>query len=363
MALTRPTLISTAAFDATQQHTFTFNVVGGSQVVANQLVIRNNVTNDIVYTEKQETYRYEHILEANELTNGIYYNAVLSTFDADGNESQVSIPIQFYCYTAPVIQFTNIPVSGIIPNASFTFEFTYTQAENEKLNSYAVNLYNSFQSLMSTSGAQYVSDGTPPYTGSYLFAGFEDNTVYYVELVGTTVNNTQITTGLVQITVTYTQPDLFTLIELDNNCSEGYITLKSNIVPIGGESNPSPPVYVDGENAVDLTDPDSWVEWNNGYSVSGNFLARAWFRNPTNYSTIFQFSSTSGETITVNFMLGYEDNASENLQAYVEAIVSAVDGVEYYIFSNYIDILAETEYYNVWLSRNNNIYQIQLAAV
>lgn len=363
MALTRPTLISTAAFDATQQHTFTFNVVGGSQVVANQLVIRNNVTNDIVYTKKQESYRYEHILEANILTNGIYYNAVLSTFDADGNESQVSVPIQFYCYTTPVVQFTNIPVSGIIPNASFSFEFTYTQAENEKLNSYVVKLYNSFQSLVSTSGIQYASDGTPPYSGSYLFAGFEDNAVYYVELVGITVNNTQITTGLVKITVTYTQPDLFALIGLDNNCSEGYITLKSNIVLIEGESIPSPPTYVDGGNAVDLTNPNSWVEWNNGYSVSGNFLARAWFRDPTNYSTIIQFSNVSGETIRVNFMLGYENDASENLQAYVEAIVSVVDGEEYYIFSNYIDILTDTEYYNVWLTNSNNIYQIQLAAV
>ena len=76
MALTRPTLNSTAAFDATKQHTFTFNVIGGTQVVANQLVIRNNITNEIVYTEKQETYKYEHIVNAGELANGIYYNVV-----------------------------------------------------------------------------------------------------------------------------------------------------------------------------------------------------------------------------------------------------------------------------------------------
>ena len=57
MALTRPTLYSTAAFDATKQHTFTFNVIAATQVVANQLVLRNNVTNEIVYTKKQETYK------------------------------------------------------------------------------------------------------------------------------------------------------------------------------------------------------------------------------------------------------------------------------------------------------------------
>ena len=362
MALTRPTLISTAAFDATQQHTFTFNVVGGSQVVANQLVIRNNVTNDIVYSEKQETFRYEHILAANELTNGVYYNAVLSTFDAQGNESQVSIPIQFYCYTTPVVQFTNIPSGGIIPNASFSFEFSYTQAEGEQLNSYVVNLYNSFQSLISTSGVQYAVNGTPPYSGSYLFAGLEDATVYYVELVGTTANNTQITTGLIQITVTYVQPDLFTLMELDNNCSEGYVTMKSNIVLIEGSSNPTPPTYINGSE-IDVRDEGDWVKWDNGYGITGNFLARAWFRDPNVYSTILQFSNTMGETIVVNFLTGYENNQSENLQAYMEAYVTSVEGLEYYIYSNYIDILTDSEYYNVWLSRSNNIYQLQLAKV
>ena len=230
MALTRPTLNSTAAFDATKQHTFTFNVIGGTQVVANQLVIRNNITNEIVYTEKQETYKYEHIVNAGKLANGIYYNAVLITFDAQGNESQASIPIQFYCYTAPIIQFTNIPASGIIQNASFNFEFLYTQSENERLNSYVVNLYNSAKVLLSTSSVVYVSNGTPPYAGNYLFSGFENNTVYFIELNGATINGTVVSTGLLQFSVNYIQPDLFSLIELSNNCNDGNISLKYNII-------------------------------------------------------------------------------------------------------------------------------------
>ena len=96
MALTRPTLLPVPAFDATQQFTFTFTAQSGtSQIVANKLVIRNQDTNDIVYEEKQETYRYEHTLNAGELTNGVYYNATLTVFDANDNESTASIPILF----------------------------------------------------------------------------------------------------------------------------------------------------------------------------------------------------------------------------------------------------------------------------
>ena len=68
--LTKPTLISTPAFDATQEHTFTFAIYGSSpQIVANKLVIRNQTTNEIVYTEKQESFRYEHVVNADSLKN------------------------------------------------------------------------------------------------------------------------------------------------------------------------------------------------------------------------------------------------------------------------------------------------------
>lgn len=363
MSLTRPTLISVPSFDATQSYTFTFTVQSGSaQIVANELVIRNQTDNTVVYNEKQETFKYEHIVDADELTNGTYYNATVSVFDADGNQSPTSIPIQFWCYSTPSITFTNIPESNIITNASFNFTFTYAQNEGEALNSYVVNLYNAFQSQIATSGVLYAQNGTPPYNGNYLFTGFEDNTVYYIEIVGTTVNGAIVSTGQIQFTVKYLRPDLFTLIELTNNCEEGYITLKSNIVLIEGESNPSPPTYID-DKEVDLTGNGSWVEWNDGYSISGNFLGRLWFRKPTPYAQIMQFSNTDGQTIILRYMQGYENVNAPDIQSYVELYVQSVNGYDYYIYSNYIDTLPDASYYNVWLTRVNGIYQLQLAAV
>ena len=360
MALTRPTLLSMAAFDATKQQIFNFVVTGTSaQIVANQLTIRNNDTNDIVYQEKQESFKYEHIVNANELTNGTYYNATVSVFDADGNESPTSIPIQFWCYTEPVIQFTNIPTSGIITNASFNFQFAYTQAENEAINSYIVNLYNSSQVQIASSGLQYAGNGTPPYNGNYTFTGFENNTVYYVQVTGTTTEGTIISTSLQQFTVQYTRPDLFTLVQLTNNCDEGYVTITSNIILIEGSSNPDPPIYIDNQE-VDLTANGSWVQWNDGFSITGDMLARAWFRSPNPYTTIAQFSNTSGQQFTLNFMLGYENVEAETMGAYMELYVRSLTGLEYYVFSNYIAPLEDTEQYVIYLTRENNIYSLQL---
>lgn len=360
MALTRPTLLAMAAFDATKEQIFSFAVTGASaQIVANQLTIRNNDTNDIVYQEKQESFKYEHIVNANELTNGTYYNATVSVFDADGNESPTSIPIQFWCYTEPIIQFTNIPVSGIVTNASFNFQFSYTQAENEPLNSYVMNLYNSSQVQISTSGIQYADNGTPPYNGSYTFTGFENNTVYYVQLTGTTTEGTIVSTILQQFTVQYTKPDLFTLVQLANNCDEGYVSITSNIILIDGSSNPNPPTYINDQE-IDLTEDGSYVEWGQGFSITGDMLSRLWFRNPNPYTTIAQFSNTNGQIITLNYMLGYENSSSTELQSYVELYIQSISGMDYYIFSNYVPTLSATEQYVVYLTRVKNIYSLQL---
>lgn len=363
VTLNRPTLINVPAFDATSPYTFIFTVQGTTaQITENKLIIRDQENNNIVYEEKQETFKYQHTLAENKLTNGKYYNATITIYDGAGNESPPSIPIQFWCYSQPTISFTNLPDNNIIQNASFNFEFQYNQAESEKLNTYIVNLYNSFGTIISTSDVQYASDGTPPFNGNYLVAGLENATVYYIEIIATTINGTQVTTGRIELKVQYLRPDLFTLIELKNNCDEGYISVRSNIILIDGESNPDPPIYID-DKEVDLTAPDSWVEWNEGYSISGDMLTRIWFRKPNPYSEILRFSNANGQTISLSYMQGYEDVNSQEIQSFVEVHVTSVEGVEYYIFSNFIDTLSDTEYYNVWLKRVGNIYQVQLQKV
>ena len=220
-------------------------------------------------------------------------------------------------------------------------------------------MFNSSQVQISTSGVQYATNGDSPYSGSYTFTGFENNTVYYIQLIATTIEGTVVETNLQQFTVQYSRPDLFTLVQLVNNCDEGYITLTSNIILIEGESNPNPPIYINNQE-IDLTSSGSLVQWRQRFNITGDMLARAWFRNPNKYSTLIQFSNTQGQTIKLNFMLGYESSDSTSLQAYVEAYVESFDGAPYYVFSNYVNQLTSTQDYVLYLNRINNIYSLQL---
>lgn len=359
MAMVRPILIGVPAWNATQEFIFSFSVgTGGNQVVANRLIIRDNITNEIVYNQKQTTYRYEHIVPADTLTNGSYYNATVTTYDALDDTSVASLPIQFYCYSTPTIVFTNIPASGLITGSSYEFTMMYNQDEDEPLNSYQFNLYNTSLALVSTSGTLYTQDGVPPFYDSYIFSGFEDGSIYYVVVSGSTVNGTVITTELTQITVEYSAPSLHTLVELTNNCEEGFISVRSNIAPIEGKSEPPDPIFIDNQE-LDVRADGHYVWYDEGFSISGNFASTAWVRSPNLNSTLFEFRDEQGNHFDIIYRNGYEDDDdTTDLKAYFELVATTTAGVSYYIYSNYVDILPSTDRYAIYISRISDIFHI-----
>ena len=300
MALTTPILYSVSAFDATQAQVFNFNILGGNQVVANTLTIKNNATLATVYSETQTTFKFIHTLPANTLTNGSYYQATLTTKDAQGNVSNVSAPIQFYCYSQPSFAISNMPSGNVITNSSFAFNVVYNQAQGEILNAYVFNLYSASGALISTSNTMYNTATSLPLNISYLFSGFEDNASYSIEVTGITANGTQITTGRIPFTTNYTKPDMFSFLFLTNNCKGGYITIRSNVIGIDGVSNPEVPTYIDNQE-VDLRADGSYVEWVEGYTVTDDWTMRLWGRGFTPNSEIFRFSNINGDIITIKY--------------------------------------------------------------
>ena len=177
MSLTTPILYSIPSFDASQSQVFTFYSVGGNQVTGNILTIKNNATLATVYSQQQNTYKFEHTLPAGTLTNGTYYQATLQTVDAQNNKSNASAPIQFYCYTQPALTIDNIPSSGTIENGTYSFQGNYVQNEGELLNSYRFTLYDSNKTILAQSPLIYYN--TDP-SLTYLFSGMSNNTSYYI---------------------------------------------------------------------------------------------------------------------------------------------------------------------------------------
>lgn len=353
MALTTPILYTVSAFDATQEQVFNFNVLGGNQVTANTLTIKNNATLSTVYSATQTTFKFEHILPANTLTNGTYYQATLSTKDVQGNISNASAPIQFYCYSRPSFEISNMPTGNVVTNSSYAFTVTYNQAQGEILNAYVFNLYSASGALISTSNTMYNTNTSLPLSVSYLFSGFEDKTTYSIEVNGVTANGTQITTGRIPFTTDYTKPDMFSFLFLTNNCKGGYITIKSNVIGIGGISNPEAPVFINNQE-VDLRETGSYVEWVEGYMVTDDWTMRLWGRDFTPNSEIFRFSNIDGDIITIEYHV-------DGTQCWFELKAKHNDWLWGYVTeSAHIALPAETEQVFCWLRIVDNLYDLRI---
>ena len=360
MSLTKPILSSVVPFDATKEYSFLFNVIGGDQVVKNVLTIINNSTGIEVYSSENITFQFKNTIPQNTLLNGTYYSATLVTYNSANDVSPVSNIIQFYCFSTPTIIPYNFTSGGTIENQSFNFAVEYQQLESEPLNSYTFDLYNSSHIKIATSGILFSSVITVPLIFYYLFNGFSNNTLYYIECSGLTLNGVSVNSGQIPFIASYIAPQTYSLITLSNNCDEGYVVIGSNIQNIIGTSNPYPPVYLTNSE-VDLTSVSSYVLWNSGYIINTDFTIRLWGRKFSPNTLIFNQRNTSPQQyFSIYYRTGYEPNSS-TLKAYVDMIVSDVNntnGDAYYIFSNYIDIPLETEQISIWVRKVNNIYEI-----
>lgn len=299
------------------------------------------------------TYQFRATVPANTLTNGTYYQAYITTKDAQGNVSPQSNIIQFYCYSQPTFVFSNMPVANIVKNSSYNFNVEYNQVENEGLNAYVFNLYNESNILISTSGTLYNTDATLPLTISYLFTGLENNTSYKIQATGVTSQGTQISTILTEFSVQYVQPVLYSLLQLTNNCQEGYTTVTANVAAISGTSNPTPPVYI-ANKEVDLTANGAWVKWDNNFEAKGNWTLGLWGRSCNSNSQILQMSNTNGDIIKLYYIV-------DDTNIYIKGEI-VPDGFVFgaVIQSNIIPLPTSTQQIFIWLRRINNIYQLTI---
>ena len=237
MAVTTPVLNPVPAFDATEDMLFTFSSVGGNQVVSNKLIVRNATTLETLYEDVVDSFALEHVLPADTLLNGLYYQATVVTYDASGSGSAESAPIQFYCFSSPTFTFPNLSIGDNITTSTYSFVAQYEQVENELLNQYSFVLYDGEDKQLATSGVQYVgSTSLPPTLVVWTVSGLEDGKDYKIIANGITAYGTQVTTGFVSFSVKYDSPELPIPIELTNKCDEGYIRIHTaSPKPIGGD--------------------------------------------------------------------------------------------------------------------------------
>jgi len=366
--LTTPILLSTSAWDATTGHTFSFNAIGSSQVTKNRLIIKKQSTEETVYDETVSTLKYKHEVSFfNSLENGVYYSAQVQTFDISENSSDLSAPIQFWCYTMPTISFTNIPDNNIITNTSYSFTFEYTQKEGELLDFWNIELFNSNGYLVSESGYQYPASLNSPLEGTYTFDGMNDGEQYSIEIVGKTVNGYVFEGEKTYFNIKYEEPSQFTVLQLKNNVCKGYIEIKSNAIIIDGKSNPDPPNFIKDNSEVNLTDSGTYVYWDEGYNIEGDWIVGIW-GNSFNVNTVIFLQKVienigyDDGSLNVYYRKGYEDQNSNVLKTFVELEAIGNVGISHIVQSNFITNENDDEVF-IWIKHLGGLFNINIEKV
>lgn len=349
MALTKPILSSIPAFDASFDKTITFNVQSGQQVIGNTLTVTDQETGSVIYTNTVETFQYSNIISANKLINGKSYQATIQTKGVNNTVSPISEPVQFKCFTTPLVYIEDVSDGYVIRSSNYTFIGSYTQPQGELLQSFEFNLYNANGVLLSTSGVKYSEDII------YTVNGLEDNTAYYIELITNTVNGMVTSTDRILINVDYEQPAFFTINQLENLCDTGQIQISSNIKVIIGKSNPKPPIYIDNKE-VDLRKNGSYVLFDEGFSIDKDFTLKLIGRDFNENTQIIKLAGKD-ITIVLNYMI---DTVSQNENMYFIEMYcyNNLTTFKYYIKSNYILPPTPKEDIFIWLRRIDSLYDL-----
>lgn len=347
MAMITPIGATRNAFDATENAVFSFTSSGGNQVVANELKIYNNETSELVYSNRVETYAFNQTVSANTLENGVVYNFTFTTYDVDDNASEPSSPLLFYCYTNPTFEFTNITENQRISNSSYEFQLRYSQSEGELINFVTYYLYDSNNVLLSQSDDIYNSSSESTVDFSYMFSGLDNDTTYYIQAKGLTLNGFSLSTELIRFSVRYEYPTVFANLEAKNLCNEGYNQIRCNITLLDGVYYPTDeqPIYIDNM-MLDLNDitRKRKVSWTSKTLVTEDFGLQIWYKIGLTGKQ-FKLTNVDNEnTYLLGEFVREIPFGYTTVQDYVR-ITGYVDGVEkFYIHSNYVNMVNNTSY-------------------
>lgn len=345
----QPILYETSAFDAKFDWVLSFTY-SGNQAIKNRLVIKENDTNTTAYDQTVETFQLRHTIPANTLTNGKCYNAQVQVIDAENKASPFSKTIIFWCFTNPSFGFSNLVENQIIKNSSYTLSLSYFQPEGEPLQSYHINLYDYQQQLLYSGSTKY---GTQDMNVTIF--DLDDNSLYYVQAIGQTLNKMKVDTGLIPFSVEYILPSLFAIVNLENLEDEYSVKIESNIISILGRSNPDPPKYID-DKMVDLTEEGSWVKFDKAFSIDKNFTLFIRAKSLKEHAPFLILENKNGYSIELKYNSAQYDG-QDSEKAFVE-LYAFNKVTSYFQMSNYIEIPDKDSLIDIYVRRINNLYEV-----
>ena len=290
----------------------------------------------------------KHVLPANTLMNGVLYNARIAVIDIDVNISEYSDPILFYCFTTPTLTFDNIEENQIIKNSSYQVNMSYSQLENEQLQSWEISLYDTSQSLIRTSKVHYTDKIV------YTLTDLEDNQTYYIRATGYTLNGMEVNTGYIKFTVNYKQPSVYSILTLENVPENGYIKLQSNVRAVEAKSYKDVE-YINNEYA-NLKDNTVYID--DDFSLDDDFVINLLGYNLTPNTLIMQLSDGIN-LMNVCLRKGIYSMNNNIEKTFLELNIP-VGFTSYICYSNYIDNPLDTDMIDIWIKKKNGLYSMYI---
>lgn len=338
--LATPILSNISTFDPSESNIISFYYTGG-QIEKKRLVIKNN-TGTIVYDNTQLGMRLDYELPAQKLTAGQQYTAQIQVFDFNGDSSELSSSVIFYCFSKPIVNLSTPPSE--INSAQYTTQFSYNQKEADTIKQYRYELYDAQHQLVSTS--EYFYDNNHY---SYTFRGLKNLTSYYIKCTGETVHNVSFDTGFTKLIINYVVQPNNMILRTTNNSTEGYITVDCNIIDIGYKVDNDN--YSFGKDGVTLVNNN--VVYNSGFSFSDDFSIFIKAKKVPLDSTFFSFQYDGGilKLSIIRFATKY--------YCRLEAVGTICNFTQYVELPN-VAILDETEKNLITDSKGNVLQQVTL---
>lgn len=271
-------LIST--FDPKLPTSISFSYTG-NQIQKKRIVITN--TNSLIVLDNTQLgMKLAYELDANVLQPGQYI-AQIQVYDFDGNSSELSQPVLFYCYSAPILSFSDLKTK--ISSSLLTVNLSYSQAENDSLKEYIYYLYDAEKNPVEKSSVFYDLGNF-----TYTFHGLKNLSDYYVRCIGKSMHGMNCDTGYCKIAVEYIINPNNMIFELKNNSCEGYISINCNIVDIGYKIEGGDPAFKDGQ--IDLDNKK--ITYYSGFDFSDDFSMFIKARKTSLNTPFFGFETSNG---------------------------------------------------------------------
>ena len=251
------------AIDCNEDNIFRWSVSGAIQTHFS-LEFRNNATDAVLHTiAKTPGYSHSYTLPSSTIANGLEIKYKLQVWDENNNTATSDWEI-FQSSSRPTVTVTSPTEFSTVESQSYLFEASYSQTELVDLSTWQFFLYDSSQIKIVQSDLQTEE------TLEYLYDGLQSNETYFIEFQATSEKGLTGTSGLIEFTTQFIQPQMLSELQAENVDNAG-IKLQWQVIQIiGNGENHS---FIEDEK-VDVTEGKVWFD--QGFNIDNNFTLKVW---------------------------------------------------------------------------------------